>query len=541
VEARLVFAGYGITAPDLTYDDYEGIDASGKIAVILRKEPQVADPKSRFGGTRGTQHAFFATKIENAIKHGAAAVVLVNDPESVRQAVQQVQDKIARETQRRDDIRKQLDALPAEADNSRATLTQSLQGVEASIDALNGDLQKAQRGILGVSEAGRRAQDAESIPVVSVARDLVSRWIEAASGQTLEQIEQEIDSSGSPRSLLMDEITMKLQMELEPLQAATSNVIGVLPGRGELADQTVVIGAHYDHVGMGGEGSLAPGTIAVHNGADDNASGTTALLATAERVRERLADQPSHRRVVLIAFSAEERGLLGSKHYVRNPRFPLENTVAMVNLDMVGRLRDNELTVYGMGSSPSFDGLVEQVNSLLAEPFRLFKVASGYGPSDHQSFYEAGIPVLFFFTGLHNDYHRPSDDVEKIDFQGLDRIAEIVSQVAMELAIQDERPEYAKTDNRVEIRRQLTAFLGVSLGDRSDHVVITNVVQGGPAEKAGIRVSDRLQQLGDQAVGSSQQVIDWVRRKSPGDRAKVVVTRDGATIELTVELSPRPE
>ncbi len=153
-------------------------------------------------------------------------------------------------------------------------------------------------------------------------------------------------------ALALGDATASLVMEFEPLKTETSNVIGVLPGKGELADQTVVIGAHYDHVGMGGYGSLAPGTIAVHNGADDNASGTATVLSSAAQVKTRLDSKESHRRVVFIAFTGEERGLLGSKHYVRNPRFPLESTVAMVNLDMVGRLRDNELTVYGTGSSP---------------------------------------------------------------------------------------------------------------------------------------------------------------------------------------------
>ena len=176
----------------------------------------------------------------------------------------------------------------------------------------------------------------------------------------------------------------------------------------------------------------------------------------------------------------------------------------MVNLDMVGRLRDNELTVYGIGSSAEFDALVEKTNAEQAEPFRLFKVITGYGPSDHQSFYEEGIPVLFFFTGLHNDYHRPSDDFDKIDFGGLTRITDIVSDVAFELAIRRERPEYAKTDNRVQIRRQLTAYLGVSLTDREDHVTISNVAAGGPAEQGGIK----------QAIESRSWEIRACRRRT---------------------------
>jgi hypothetical protein len=213
----------------------------------------------------------------------------------------------------------------------------------------------------------------------------------------------------------------------------------------------------------------------------------------------------------------------------------------MVNLDMVGRLRDNELTVYGTGSSLSFDALVDRINVAQPEPFRLFKVASGYGPSDHQSFYESGVPVLFFFTGLHSDYHRPSDDFDKIEFGGLSRITDIVSDVAFELAIRHERPEYAETDKRFRIRHQLTAFLGVSLSDRQDHVMISGVVDGGPAQQAGIEPGDRLEKLGDQRVRTAHEVIEWVRSRSPGDRATASIRRGGRSIELTVELAKRPE
>ncbi len=541
VSGPMVFAGYGITAPKLDYDDYQNIDANGAIVIVLRKEPQLNDPESRFQGTRNTQHAFFSTKISNAIKQGASAVILVNDPQSVQQAIDNVRAKITREEQRRDNVNRQLAELPEEAANSRAKLNESLERIDQSIAALEQELEQAERGLLGISEAGRKEEGTPSIPVVSVARDVIDGWLQRFAGRTLEQVEREIDETGSPRSAVLDGAIASIAIELEPLKNKTSNVMGVLAGKGDLADQTVVIGAHYDHVGMGGIGSLAPGTIAVHNGADDNASGTTVLLALAERLKASLASKESHRRILFIAFTGEERGLLGSRHYVRNPRFPLDSTVAMVNLDMVGRLRDNELTVYGTGSSLSFDALVDRINQQQPEPFQLFKVASGYGPSDHQSFYEAGVPVLFFFTGLHSDYHRPSDDFDKIEFGGLSRITDIVSDVAFELAIRHDRPEYAETDKRVRIRRQMTAFLGVSLSNRQDHVTISGVVDGGPAQQAGIEPGDRLEKLGDQRVRTAYEVIEWVRSRSPGDRATATVRRGGRSIELTVELAKRPE
>ncbi len=538
VRGPLVFAGYGITAPKLKYDDYAGIDADGAVVIVLRKEPGAADPDSPFDGKRNTRHAFFATKIDNAIKHGAAAVILVNDPQSVSDGLNNEQRRIDRELERKSKIQQQIENLPEKAVNSRKALAEKIASVDSMVESMKGELQWVGRGVLGISAAGERPVGKDSIPVVSVARDIVDRVLSKTEGSSLAEIETSINESYAPQSLQLSGATANLSVELKPTLAATSNVIGVIGGQGELADQTVILGAHYDHVGMGGYGSLAPGTVAVHNGADDNASGTAAMLSIAAQLQQRLADRSSHRRVVFIGFTGEERGLLGSKHYVRNPRFPLESTVAMVNLDMVGRLRDNELTVYGTGSGDSLDAIVERANE--RQQFKLFKVPTGYGPSDHQSFYEAGLPVLFFFTGLHNDYHRPSDDSDKINFGGLTRITDIVSEVTFELAVRDQRPAYVETENRVQIRRQMTAFMGVSLADRGDHVVLSGLAEGGPAEKGGLRLGDRLDKLGDKAVKTSADVLGIMRSRSPGDRLKVEVTRSGNPVEVTIRLAPRP-
>ena len=539
VSGPVVFAGYGITAPRLEYDDYAGIDADGAIVIILRKEPQASDPESKFSGTQNTRHAFFATKIQNAIKHGAKAILLVNDPASVREAVQAVRERIDQEKSRKEKLAQQLQQLPEDANNVRKSIEQKIANANQMIKSLGDDLPNVQQGVLGVTDAGVRPENQQSIPIVSVARDVISQALSGAAGTELAELESAIDETGSPRSVELKGVTATLKAELRPSVANTNNVLGLLPGKGKLADQTVVVGAHYDHVGMGGYGSLAPGTIAIHNGADDNASGTAAMLAIAGRMMDRLSGVESHRRVLFMGFSAEERGLLGSQHYVKNPVFPLESTVAMVNLDMVGRLRDNELTIYGTGSAPTFDALVETAN----EPyeFDLFKVASGYGPSDHQSFYMAGVPVLFFFTGLHDNYHRPSDDFDKIEFGGLTRITDIVSDVTYELATLEQRPEYAETENRVRVRRQITAYMGVSLANRDDSVVISGLVQGAPAERAGLKTGDTLKKLGNTSVKNSQQVLEVMRSRSPGQKIPATVERDGEAISVTLELVARPE
>ena len=538
IDGPLVFVGYGITAPDLDYDDYEGVDATGATVIILRKEPQMNDANSKFSGTKNTRHAFFATKIENAIQHGASSIILVNDPNSVQQSVKRVQAKITQELDRKKRLLEQLKTIPAEAVNNRRTLTDKVSGAERMIVSLEGELKEAKRGLLGVSEAGERSANKDSVPVASVARDLIDQVLQKSTGKSLESREQAIDQTGLPDSIRVPNASTELQIEIKPTLAETSNVIGVLPGRGPLAQESVIVGAHYDHVGMGGYGSLAPGTIAVHNGADDNASGTAAMLATAKQLHDSLAEVASHRQVVFIAFTGEERGLIGSRFYVRNPRFPLESTVGMVNLDMVGRVRDNELTVYGTGSGDSLDAMVERANQ--GQQFELFKVASGYGPSDHQSFYEAGVPVLFFFTGLHNDYHRPTDDFDKIDFGGLTRVTDIVSKVTFELATRKDRPKYLKTENRVRVRRQMTAFMGISLSERGDLVVISGLTADGPAERAGLEIGDQIEKLGDKKVTSSSDVLEFMRTRSPGQKLPVRIKRKGENLTITVELAPRP-
>lgn len=539
VSGRVVFAGYGITAPKLGYDDYAGIDASGATVIVLRKEPGANDRNSPFAGTRNTRHAYFSTKIDNAIQHGAAAMLLVNDPFSVLQGIQNQKSKITQEEQRRKAIEQQLEELPEGAVNIRQTLRQKLDGIDSVVASLGEDLQQAERGLIGIAEAGERAAGTDSIPVVSIARDLVDRLFVASQQKTLEEVEAAIDQTTTPHSFALPQVDLTVSVELMPTLAETSNVVGVLAGKGALAGETVVVGAHYDHVGMGGYGSLAPGTIAVHNGADDNASGTAALLAIASNVVRGAARKASHRTVVFIAFTGEERGLLGSRHYVRNPRFPLNSTVTMVNLDMVGRLRDNELTVYGVGSADQLDAIVETANE--RQRFDLFKVATGFGPSDHQSFYEAGIPVLFFFTGLHNDYHRPSDDFDKIDFGGLTRITDIVSEVTSELAVRPQRPKYAETENRFQMRHQMTAFMGVTLSDRGDHVVLSGLAPDGPAQRAGLQVGDRLNSIAKTGIRSSSDVLEVIRRHAPGDRLPVQITRNGTVVDLIVQLESRPE
>ncbi len=544
---RLAFVGYGITAPDKAYDDYAGLNTEGLVVMMIRKEPSGPEADKRFEGSKNTRHAYFETKIKNAADHGAVAVLLINDEESIAQMTQSVDRQIASETTRLERLDRQYSELPAEATNIRQRQAARRQEVVSMIENLQRQRSVAAQGVMEVGEAGGKAV-VKGLPVVSVSWSLASELLSDTMGKSLEQIKRGIDQGVSPQSAVLD-ATVNLQTSLSPAEAPSSNVLGVLPGRGNLAEETVIIGAHYDHVDMGGVGSLAPGTVAIHNGADDNASGTAVLLSSVHAIGSMLAEQADHRRVLFIAFTGEERGLLGSAHYVRQPRFSLENTVAMINLDMVGRLRNNDLTVYGTGTAAGFEELVERANEQTA--FSLFKVTSGYGPSDHQSFYTRKIPVLFFFTGLHSDYHRPSDTIEKINLNGMARITDITSIVATELAVRPQRPQYATTQRDVKVRQQSQAYLGVSLASAPEEaeaaasdspagVLVSAVAAGSPAELAGIKAGDRLLRIDGVALRTFGDVIERVGEREADEVLEISLDRDGTLLSVSATLQRRP-
>lgn len=564
VRGDMVWVGYGITAPEHDYDDYADVSVEGKIVVMLRKEPAVGDPDSPFNGAGNSPHAYFETKISLAVDNGAIGVLLVNDPASIEKGLEAIRKRRTVEKKRLALIERSLDELPAEAVNSRRSLREKRDRAKQMLAEFEEELTVARRGVLAVTTAGLQPRGGrqveidpatgqkrrrDPIPVASIARDVADDWLKnyavvagRADRQTvlrggLESVEAAITRDLEPYSADLAGVRGHLEVSMTPAQASTKNVLAEIPGQGTLAEETLVIGAHYDHVGMGGYGSLAPGTVAVHNGADDNASGTATLLHVARKLKPQLAKVASHRRILFIAFSGEERGLLGSRYYVDHPRYPLENTVAMINMDMVGRLRDNELTVYGTGSAEGLDRLLDEVNA--TAKFDLFRVASGYGPSDHTSFYQKGVPVLFFFTGLHEDYHRPSDDFAELNLDGMTRITDMVCQVSKRLATMASRPVYAATSKRTSIRRQLTVTLGVSLSQRDGYVILSNVVQGSPADEAGLQIGDRLVTIGKRDVTRTEQVIEQLRRRSPGDKMPVTVRRGGETVKHTVRLRAR--
>ena len=322
--------------------------------------------------------------------------------------------------------------------------------------------------------------------------------------------------------------------------ARAKNVVGLLPGSGRLEDQTVVIGAHYDHLGRGGFGAMdAPeSTGVVHNGADDNASGTVALLEIARRLRAEPAG--SQRAVLFVAFSGEELGLLGSTYYVKHPVRPLASTYAMLNLDMVGRLGDRKLAVFGIETAKEFSALLDSVTA--GEQMPVAGTGDGYGSSDHEAFYTQNIPVLHFFSGMHGDYHRSSDDWQKIDLAGLVRIAEVTATLARRLATRAAPLTYVK----VEARRPVTgggygAYLGTvpDMTESPGGVLLSGVRSGSPAEEAGLKAGDIVIQLGDHAIKDLYDLTDALNAYRPGDTVALVYLRGGERLETRTTLRRR--
>jgi hypothetical protein len=494
-QGPLCFVGYGITTnePGFSYDDYASIDVRGKVVVLFRKEPQQADASSRFAGTSASKHAYFTTKYANAMAHGASAVLFINDGVSL------------------------LGKDPGEIDPENDRLP-------------------------GIEDAGR-SNSAQTIPVMFLRREVIEPHIVRHTGQTLYELEKAIDQDLKPRSVELRGVSAAGAVALKTESIGLKNVVCRIPGVGSLASETIVVGAHYDHVGMGGPGSLSPGVIAVHNGADDNASGTASLLELARKLSPYMNESSAPRRqIVLIAFTGEERGLLGSRHYIKYPRFPIESTVAMINMDMIGRMSDRQLIVYGTGTATQFPSLIDRVNQQMG--FQIRKQSEGYGPSDHQPFYERKVPVLHLFTGLHTDYHRPTDDFEKINTDGIAAITDMVYQMTMELAKSPGKPSYVAVQGKANIRLPILrrARLGVRLvqfaadSELSSRVQIESVAEDSPAFKASLKPQDVLLTIDRIALDSPQSLIDALSEKNPGDLVTLEIQRDNERINIPVTL-----
>jgi len=305
-----------------------------------------------------------------------------------------------------------------------------------------------------------------------------------------------------------------------------NNVIGYLDNK---AENTVIIGAHYDHLGYGGEGSLFRDTIkAVHNGADDNASGVALLLDLAKKLK----GKNTNNNYLFMAFSGEEMGLLGSNYFVKNPTIDTKKVSYMINMDMVGRMKkDSSLAVYGTGTSPIFKQVLKAHNN----DFKLIQNESGVGPSDHTSFYLADIPVLHFFTGQHSDYHRPSDDIETLNYEGMAKISNYIFDIISDLD-DNGKLTFRKTKNESDKTPRFRVGLGVVPDYLFDGkgMRIDGVSDDKPAQKAGLKKGDIVIQLGDSLVTDMMSYMRALSTFKKGDKTKVVVQRGEESVEKLI-------
>jgi hypothetical protein len=517
----LVFAGYGITAPEFDYDDYANLDVAGKAVIVMRHEPQQANPHSVFAGNENSEHAPFRRKISNAFQQGAAAVIFCNDLVEIENRVAQWEKRIAA-------AKEELASTVDDDDQPK---------LAAKLQELTTQLADERDPVLAFSMAGEGGE-AREIPVLHMRRGVIDQLLAAAGRSPLADLEHEIDESLTPQSFELTDWRVAGHVAIERQQVEVRNVVAVLEGHGPLADETVVVGAHFDHLGRGGEGSAAPGSQEIHNGADDNASGIAVLLEVARQLAER--SEPLARRVVFAAFTGEERGLLGSAEYARTPPFPLEQTVAMLNFDMVGRLTDNKFIIFGTGTAAEFDGWIDTINE--RHGFEITRDESGFGPSDHSTFYAKQIPVLHFFTGSHTDYHRPSDDFQLLNVEGMRRVSEFTAQMVAHVADAPERVAYVEIaqtpigDGRANPRPYFGSI--PDFANNSGGYAISGTGPGSPAADAGMQPGDVIIQLGEFKVGNLEDFDGALRKHEAGDRVPVVVRRGEEEVTLEVTLDP---
>ncbi len=481
VEGELVFAGYGITAPELGYDDYAGLDVKGKIVLVAQDFPREADEKSPFRDPKHYRFGEWRFKATNARDHGAVAILGVRD----------------------DWNHPGPDELAA------------WKGAVAS------------RAGLMVGRVTLAALAAAGVDAAALAR--------------------EIASDLKPRSRPLG-VKVSLQVAIEVEKARTANVVGFRPGSDpSVAGECVVVGAHYDHLGLGGESSASPEKVgSVHPGADDNASGTAALLAVARG----FAAGPAPRRPVLfVAFAGEELGVLGSTWLVRHPpaACAVDQMQLMVNLDMVGRPQRNKMYVQGVDTAR---GLRQQVMALAERPPRLAfdveLIGDGYGASDQTAFYARDVPVLFVFNGAHADYHRPSDTADKIDGAAVAEAARLAWRAASQAAGQAGRLEVVRTTPPKGSGGGARSGGRPSLGTIPDFaertepgVLITGTMPGSPAEKAGLQGGDVILGLGGKPILNLQDLQYALGGRRPGDVVEVRYQRDGRTVTVKVTLAER--
>ncbi len=506
-KAPYVFVGYGITAAELKYDSYAGRALKGLVAIALAGTPDGDKPHGQFA--RYEEVRWKAIAARNA---GASALLVIARAENLKD------DRLARLTY----------------DNSAG---------DAGLPV----------GVISQQTAAR---------LFTPSRDV---------SETMKTLTEAAGSTGLRiASLQFKGVTLSLTIDIKRHEVTATNVVGILPGSDpQLKDEIIVLGAHYDHLGEGGEGSLAPRSGDIHHGADDNASGVAGLLELA-RIFSGQESRP-RRTLVFMAFSGEEEGLLGSNYYVNHPLMPLANTIAMINMDMIGRMKENKLIIGGIGTAPDWRALVENANvsgsvkvsaavaggngvevtqaahSVVAsggpalassdygKQFQLTLNEDGFGPSDHSSFYTKQIPVLFFWTGTHEDYHKPSDTADKINYGDEARIVALVARIVNDVDKSDKRPTYAVAKSDATGRATgFRVYLGTipNYSDSNDGLLLDGVRDDSPAAKAGLKAGDRIVKLAGRDVRNVYDYTYALGEMKAGQEYEIEVLRAGERMKL---------
>jgi aminopeptidase YwaD len=507
--SSIVFVGYGITAADLKYDDYAGVDVKGRIALALSGTPDGDNPHGEFA-----RYADARWKAIAAREHGAAALVV-----------------IAREENFKDDRLSRL-----------------------SYDNSAGDV---------------------GLHVVAVSRQVAGRILESGGLSPLAELEKATRAARSAapavteggksavegRKLVaapLQNVMLSISVDIARRNARAANVVGILEGSDpKLKNEAIVIGAHYDHLGRGGEGSLASRVGEIHHGADDNASGVAGVLELARIFSGERAGLK--RTLIFIAFGGEEEGLLGSNYYVNHPVVPLAQTVAMINMDMIGRMRDDKLVVGGVGTAQAWRALVEKINDpvgatglaghndargLSLRRFALSLNEDGYGPSDHASFYAKRVPVLFFWTGAHEDYHKPSDTADKINYEDEARIISFVADIVRSIEEGEQRPAYTLARSESTGRSMsFRVYLGTipNYADSTTGLVLDGVRDDSPASRAGLKAGDRIIRMAGREVRNVYDYTYALGEMKPGEVYEVEVARAGQTLKLKITPASRKQ
>ncbi len=482
VEGEVVFAGYGLSMPgddDNLYDSYAGLDVEDKIVLVLRYVPEEVSMQRRQELNR---YAGLRYKAMNARERGAKGIVVLTGPNSPNAG----------------------ELVPIKFDTS-----------------LSGS------GIIAGSISGEVAQ-----------------VLFEQTGQDLQSVQAKLDTE---ETAVMDDLdfsglSVKITTKLKRIKKEDRNVTGVIhPHSNADTKEFIMIGGHYDHIGYGETGSLAgkdeEGMI--HNGADDNASGTSVILELAAKLQQQKQTNPEQfQRGVIFAFwSGEELGLIGSSYFADNPLVPLNAISAYLNFDMVGRLRDNKLSLQGIGSSSVWKQMAERKNILAG--FQLNLVEDPYLPTDSTAFYPKEIPILSFFTGSHEDYNRPTDDPPTLNYEGMKRIGDFAYSVITDLIQSGERPDYQKVErqqSRGGSRDSMRVYLGTipEYTQEVEGVLLSGVGGGGPADKAGIKGGDIIVELEGQTIKNIYDYTYALDALKVGEPANITIKREGKTIELKI-------